>query len=188
MSSSEGRTERVKEVRQTSDLHTHIYSVTLHSYTRTHILNEHFSNIETPSQHSHTLTLEQVTLFGVAFSQQEANSTFATPTAFIYMNVVVSHSFHNLLWNEAIKHAFCCHDAKGVFPPAAALVIAIGKQKWPYCHIHADRPPTAHSTMFNSSEYKGGSSQFKLHSSAGTEAKPARRTLLQIIKVKGSYL
>lgn len=37
--------------------------------------------------------------------------------------------------------------------PARALVIAIGKLKWPYCHIHVDRRLKAHSLMFfNSSD------------------------------------
>lgn len=52
--------------------------------------------------------------FGVASSKQEAKSTLATPTALNYMNVVVSHSFHNRLWDEAIKHAFCCRDVRDI--------------------------------------------------------------------------
>lgn len=55
--------------------------------------------------------------FGVASSEQwkqEAKSTLATPTALNYMNVVVSHSFHNRLWDEAIKHAFCCRDVRDI--------------------------------------------------------------------------
>lgn len=37
--------------------------------------------------------------------------------------------------------------------PARALVIVIGKLKWPYCHIHVGRRLKAHSVMFfNSSD------------------------------------
>lgn len=36
----------------------------------------------------------------------------------------------------------------GTLLPASALVIVIGKWKWPYCHIHVDRRLKAHSIMF----------------------------------------
>lgn len=64
--------------------------------------------------HTHISTLFWITLIWggeLRAVKEEAKSTVATPTALKYMNVVVSHSFHNLLWDEAIKHAFCCHDA-----------------------------------------------------------------------------
>lgn len=141
MLSSEERTEEVRAasgkekntyfIQHTLDTHKYSYTVritlTLHTSEDTDTQTVQTCKVRktcahtqhSPScTHTHVSTLFYITLVWggeLRAVKQEAKSTVATPTALNYMNVVVSHLFHNLLWDEAIKHAFCCHDVRDIY-------------------------------------------------------------------------
>lgn len=123
MWSSDGRTgnlhqELTKTHTKTTFCPTYTHTVTTHAtHFRAHT---HLNHIKYTNAHTHqspTCTLSH--FYTLVFHSDSgwraqwrgrSGSNATTPTALIYMNVVVSHSFLNRLLDGAIKHAFCCHD------------------------------------------------------------------------------